>query len=67
MRKEKGILLIEWYDELSHKAGECERDSYVTGKKFADLWESKHPGNSVVISRILYNTNCNNDKWGYKK
>jgi len=66
MRKPKGALLIEWYDELGHKAGSCERDSYTIGRKIADLWESKQPGNSVVISRILYNTKSNNHKWEYK-
>ena len=67
MRKPRGTLLIEWYDDLGHKVGSCERDSYTTGRKIADLWESKHQDNSVVISRILYNTKSNNDKWTYVK
>ena len=65
MRKETGSLIIEWYDELGHKAGSCVRDSLHIGEKIATLWESKHPGNSVVISRILYNTHANNNKWDY--
>lgn len=65
MRKPKGALLIEWYDELGHKVGSCERQSYTMGEKIAALWESKQPGNSVVISRILYNTKSNSDKWQY--
>jgi len=66
MRKPTGILLIEWYDGFGHKVGSCERESYIIGKKIADLWESKHPGNSVVISHILYNTHSKSDKWEYK-
>ena len=66
MRKPTGAILIEWYDELGHKVGSCERNSYIIGKKIADLWESKHLGNSVVISHILYNTYRNGNKWEYK-
>lgn len=66
MRKERGKILIEWYDEYSHKVGECERKNYAIAIKIADFWESKHPKNSVVISHIMYNTHSNSDKWEYK-
>lgn len=65
MRKPTGKVIIEWYDRYGHKEGECERNSYGMAMKIANLWESLDPGNSVVISRILYNTKERSDKWTF--
>jgi hypothetical protein len=67
MRKSQGKIIIEWYDDHGHKEGEHECKSYLHARRISKLWESKHPGNSAVITHILYNTKSNVDKWTYIK
>lgn len=67
MNKSTGKIIIEWYDDHGHKEGSSGCESYIHAVKIAKLWESKVPGNNVIVSRVLYNTRSNNDKWEYKK
>lgn len=63
MRKETGILIIQYFDHYGHKEKEETCESFIFGKSKAMEWEHQHPGNSVVIMRVMYNTKSNNDKW----
>lgn len=65
MRQETGKFIIKWYDKFGAKQGKCTAESFGQSSKIAHLWESLGPGNNVVITRVLYNTILNNNKWDY--
>jgi len=66
MQKEKGKIIIECYDKYGHKVKDIgDQTGYVNALSLGQDWEKRNEGNNVVISRILYNTVCNNDKWSY--
>jgi len=53
------------YDKYSHKvkSKKEESGSYIASLAIAKKWENQKAGNTSVISRILYNSIDNNDKW----
>lgn len=65
MKKGKGAFVIEWYGSHANKEGSAEMESYAMALKVGSFWERITPGGSVIISRILYNTFSNAEKWSY--
>lgn len=66
MKKETGKIIIECYDKYGHKVIDYNDETcYTLALARAVDWENKNEGNTSVISRIMYNTVCNNDKWSY--
>ena len=66
MRKITGLIVVELYDEYSHKVHIKKAKSFIKASKKVEKWEKKNPRYTGVISRILYNTNFKSDKWEYK-
>ena len=65
MKKAKGTHILTWYGSHADKKGSCEMASYGAALKAADFWEKITPGGSAVITRVLYNTFSNSEKWHY--
>ena len=65
MRKEFGCIFVEQYDKYGNRVSVDKGKSYMDARGIARKWEEKHPKNTAVISRILYNTVSNNDKWDH--
>ena len=65
MKKITGHNLIELYDEYGNKVKSKKETtgSYILSLAIAKKWENKKAGNTAVISRVLYNSIDNNDKW----
>ena len=68
MKKITGHNLIELYDKYGSKIKSKKDNSggYIFSLAIAKKWENKKAGNTAIISRILYNSIDNNDKWGQK-
>lgn len=66
MKKETGKLLIECYDNYGNKVVSHEDETrYTVALVLAKAWEDKNEGNTAVISRIMYNSVCEHEKWAY--
>jgi len=66
MNKSTGKIIIEFYDDHASKVKTMEETSYILAKVLVTDWEKRDERNSAIISRILYNTFSNSDKWEYK-
>lgn len=60
MRKEPGIYLIEFYDELGHKFNTVTAKKLTDSQIIGDSWCSQDHRYSAVILRVISNTKVRN-------
>ena len=66
MRKETGMYIIQFYDELGSKTGKSSSFSYLEAMGMGEKHLATHHEHSFVISRVLFNSAIRCDKWDYR-
>ena len=66
MKYKTGDFTLIKFDEVGCKIDTKVFKNYTTAKSVLDIYKKENKNCSGVISRVIYNSSFNQDKWGYK-